>query len=221
MSIAQGPRQPDDWKTELDYFERSTAAGVPMRGQVGARAVGLMFGLETTLNPFMYSGPYRDIADVPLAERVALMRDSDLRRRIIEGAHVEDTKLGSRAIHRFAYIFRLGDPPNYEPDPADSIQATADRDGRSPMDVAYDWLLEADGSALLDQPILNWGGPEPRRGRRHAPPSGCGSRTLRRWCSRRHDLRRQLPDHPAPVVGARPADRPHPGRDPDRQAVAG
>jgi N-acyl-D-aspartate/D-glutamate deacylase len=156
VSIAQAPKRPDEWRAELDSFRRATEAGVPMRGQVGARAIGLMFGLETTLHPFMYSPPYADIAGVPLAERVALMRDPDLRRRIVEGARVEDTKLGSRAIHRFRFTFRLGDPPNYEPDPADSIQATADRQGRAALDVAYDWLLEQDGRAFLYQPVLNW-----------------------------------------------------------------
>jgi len=129
-----------------------------MRGQVGARAVGLMFGLQATLHPFMFSPAYVEIAGVPLAERVALMRDPDLRARIIDGARVEDTKLGSRAIQRYRYIFQLGDPPNYEPDEADSVAATAARLGIEPAELAYDWLLDDDGRALLYQPILNWAG---------------------------------------------------------------
>ena len=158
VSIAQGPRQPDDWRTELDYFAAATARGVQMRGQVGARAVGLMFALEATLHPFMFSPAYRDIASLPLAERVAHMRHPEVRRAIIDGAHVEDKQLGSRAINRYAYIFQLGDPPNYEPDPADSVSATAARAGVDPAEIAYDWLLESDGSAWLYQPILNWAG---------------------------------------------------------------
>ena len=156
VSIAQGPRRPDDWRSELDFFADATAQGVTMRGQVGARAVGLMLGLDTTLNPFMYSPAYREIADVPLAERVVLMADPDLRRRIIAGAHVEDTKLGSRAIHRYGYIFQLGDPPDYEPDPSTSVAAHAEREGRDPNEVVYDWLLADGGRALLYQPVLNW-----------------------------------------------------------------
>ena len=66
-----------------------------MRGQVGARAVGLMLGLEATLHPFMFSEPYQAIADRPLPERVAVMRDPELRRKIIEGARVDDTSLGA------------------------------------------------------------------------------------------------------------------------------
>ena len=156
VSIAQGPRTPDDWRDELDAFAASTAAGVTMRGQVGARAVGLMLGLEATLHPFMFSPAYQDIADLPLAERVALMGDPDLRRRIIDGARVEDAKLGSRAIQRYGFIFQLGDPPNYEPDPSDSVEATARRAGLEPSELVYDWLLEHDGHALLYQPVLNW-----------------------------------------------------------------
>jgi N-acyl-D-aspartate/D-glutamate deacylase len=156
VSIAQGPRTPDDWRTELDHFAESTARGVPMRGQVGARAVGLMLGLEATLHPFMFSPAYVDVADLSLAERVAHMQHPEVRRAIIGGARVEDTLLGSRAINRYAYIFRLGDPPNYEPDPSESVAATAERAGRDPAEVAYDWLLERGGKALLYQPVLNW-----------------------------------------------------------------
>jgi len=158
VSIAQGPRRPDDWRDELDAFAAATADGVTMRGQVGARAVGLVLGLEASLHPFMYSPVYGEIADLPLPERVALMHDTDLRRRIIETARVEDTKLGSLAIQRYPFIFRLGDPPDYEPDPSTSVAAAAERAGRDPHDVAYDWLLESNGTALLYQPALNWAG---------------------------------------------------------------
>ena len=158
VSVAQGPRRPDDWRDELDAFAAATAAGTTMRGQVGARAVGLMLGLQATLHPFMYSPVYGEIADLPLPERVALMHDPDLRRRIIETARVEDTKLGSLAIQRYKFIFRLGDPPDYEPDPSTSIAATAERERRDPAEVAYDWLLEQNGTALLYQPALNWAG---------------------------------------------------------------
>ena len=156
VSIAQSPRRPEDWRIELDRFAESTAAGVTMRGQVGARAVGIMLGLETTLNPFMFSPAYVDIAALALPERVARMRQPEVRQAILDGAHVEDRQLGSRVIGWFPHMFKLGDPPNYEPDPSQSAQAEADRTGRTPGEVAYDWLLENDGKALLYVPSLNW-----------------------------------------------------------------
>jgi N-acyl-D-aspartate/D-glutamate deacylase len=157
VSIAQGARRPDDWRTELDQFSAATANGVQMRGQVGARAVGLLLGLQTTLNPFMYSDAYRDIKDLPLAERVGRMRRPEVREAILGQMTIDrNGVLGSRAIHQFAIMFRLGDPPNYEPEASDSVKATAGRDGREPADVAYDWIIEDDGKALLYLPTLNY-----------------------------------------------------------------
>ncbi|MEO6653179.1 MAG: amidohydrolase family protein [Ilumatobacteraceae bacterium] len=157
VSIAQSPRRPEEWRVELDRFAEATAAGVTMRGQVGARAVGIMLGLEATLNPFMYSPAYDDIAHLPLAERVAMMQRPDVRQAILAGARVDENgKLGSRVIAWYPHMFRLGDPPNYEPDPSDSVAATAAREGRNPVEIAYDWLLEAGGTAFLYVPSLNW-----------------------------------------------------------------
>ncbi len=156
ISIAQAPKRPDDWRRHLDGFSAATAEGITMRGQVGARAVGLLLGLQTTLNPFMFSQAYKDIADLPLAERVGRLRQAELRATIIGQVHTENSVLGGRAVNAFNHMFRLGDPPNYEPDPNDSVGATAEREGRAPAEVAYDWVLEAEGKSMLYIPSLNW-----------------------------------------------------------------
>ncbi len=157
VSVAQGIQRPDDWRAALDYFSAATANGVTMKGQVGTRAVGLLLGLETTLNPFMYSAAYQEIAGLPLGQRVARMNRQEVREAVIAQMTIDrNGVLGSRAIHAFGSMFRLGDPPNYEPSPHDSVAATATRQGRSPADVAYDWLLEFHGKALLYLPTLNW-----------------------------------------------------------------
>src|SRR5262249_53977449 len=43
----------------------------------------------------------------------------------------------------------LGDNPDYEPDPSDSIGARARAKGVNPMEEAYDRLLDDDGRAML------------------------------------------------------------------------
>jgi N-acyl-D-aspartate/D-glutamate deacylase len=53
-------------------------------------------------------------------------------------------------------IFRLGDPPDYEPPPEASLQAVAEREGRDPFDLLYDWLLELDGRQLLMLTLLGY-----------------------------------------------------------------
>jgi N-acyl-D-aspartate/D-glutamate deacylase len=159
VSVAQSPRAPEDWRLILDSFASSTSAGVTMRGQVGARAIGLLFGLEGTLNPFMFSPAYLDIAELPLAERVSLMRSPELRRAIVEGRRIDRSgPLGSGAIDRFAYMYRLGQIPDYEPKAENSVAATAERLGIEAVELAYDWLLEDDGRAMLYMPAGNFFG---------------------------------------------------------------
>jgi N-acyl-D-aspartate/D-glutamate deacylase len=157
VSVAQSPRAPDDWRLILDRFAAATAEGVTMRAQVGSRAIGLLFGLEATLNPFMFSHVYQDLAQLPLDERVVLMAMPDVRARIIDTMVVEKTHvLGSSVINRFESMFQLGSNPNYEPAASASIAQTAAREGREPAQVAYDWLLEDGGKSLLYMPAGNY-----------------------------------------------------------------
>ena len=47
------------------------------------RPIGLVIGLELTGNPFVLYPSYREIAHLPLAERVAEMRKPEVRERIL------------------------------------------------------------------------------------------------------------------------------------------
>lgn len=158
VSVAQGKNRPDDWKTLLDAFAASTASGVTMRGQVGARAVGILLGLQATLNPFMTSPAYVEIADLALAERVGRMRDPETRRHIIESAssNRSGSVTGTRLLEQFALMFPFGDPPDYEPDPSTSIAAEAARRSIEPAELAYDLIIENNGEGFLYLPFLNW-----------------------------------------------------------------
>jgi N-acyl-D-aspartate/D-glutamate deacylase len=135
-----------------DHIAAAAADGLPIKGQVAARAIGLLLGLQATLNPFGGLPAYREIAAWPLGERVRAMKDPAFRARLLAelGEH------GGGLIGRFDRMFQLGDPPDYEPSPSTSVAARAGREGRDPADLAYDLLLADDGREFLYFPLFNW-----------------------------------------------------------------
>ncbi|HEY8546260.1 MAG TPA: amidohydrolase family protein [Acidimicrobiales bacterium] len=152
----------DSWRRQLELLAAANADGVPMTGQVAPRAVGLLLGLQCTLHPLLTNRAYREIADRPLAERVAILRDPACKDRVLAEARAAADraaaagKIGGFLIGSFDRMFPLGDPPDYEPEPGTSIAARAAAAGREPLDLAYDLLLEDDGRSFLYLPLLNW-----------------------------------------------------------------
>jgi N-acyl-D-aspartate/D-glutamate deacylase len=158
LSLAQSPLAPDSWRRILYLIDAANADGVAMRAQVAARPVGVLMGLECTLHPLMTNPVYREVAELPLAERVRALADPGFKERVLaaEAADKERSKLGGGLIQRWASVYELGDPPDYEPDPSTSVAARAEREGRRPEELAYDLLLGAGGHALLYLPFLNY-----------------------------------------------------------------
>ena len=141
------------WGSLRDRIAAAAAEGLPMKGQVGSRAIGVLLGLQASLNPFAGLASYRSIAKEPIDERVRIMRDPAFKTRLLgemEGA------ASPGMLARFDRMFQLGDPPNYEPDPSTSIAARAAAAGRSPADLAYDLLVDRDGNDFLYYPLFNW-----------------------------------------------------------------
>jgi N-acyl-D-aspartate/D-glutamate deacylase len=112
--------------------------------------------LDSKAHPFNSHKTYLAFLDLPLAERVRKMKEPETRRRILEEDVQFDDPLTAFVCTAFNKLFPLGNPPNYEPSPEQSVAATAEREGRNPREVAYDLLLEQEGRALLYFPILNY-----------------------------------------------------------------
>ena len=145
-------------------------------------------------------------------ERVARLRDPAVKKALLaEENQFDDPRLMvvlSLIANRLDKVFPLGDPPDYEPGPEQSIAAIAQREGRDAFDVLYDRLLERDGRELLMLTILGYsdGDLEAVRAMLEHPPSAFGLGDARR--ALRRDLRRVHDDVPAHALGARPEARP-------------
>lgn len=140
----------------LRMVDKANADGGAVCAQIFPRPIGLVLGLELSGNPFVMYPSYREIADLPLQRRVAEMRKPEVRERILGDRPASDGHPLMFAVQAFDWIFPLGDPPNYEPDPADSIAARARARGVSALEEAYDRLLDDDGHAMLLVTLANF-----------------------------------------------------------------
>lgn len=143
-----GPTWPDAI-TMIEKANKNAGAGAAQfTAQLLPRPIGLIIGLQLSANPFVLYPSYREIAHLPLAERVAEMRKPEVRARILADKPGQGHPILYVA-QMWDWIYPLGEDPDYEPDPSTSIGARARAKGVEPMEEAYDRLLDDDGRAML------------------------------------------------------------------------
>jgi N-acyl-D-aspartate/D-glutamate deacylase len=153
FTLVQSPINPQGYKTLLGALEDAVAAGQPMKAQVAARPVGVLLGLELTVNPFSHHPLYREIAALPLGERVARLSDADFRERLFS----EPPEGGVRGMPgAWGRMHLMGSEPDYEPTADSTVAAQAEARGISPEAVALDHMLTAGGRGMLYVPFLNY-----------------------------------------------------------------
>ncbi|HEY1448463.1 MAG TPA: amidohydrolase family protein [Caulobacteraceae bacterium] len=155
FTLTQDPGQPDGWRESLRLIDQANDDGLAIRGQVLPRPIGMLLGLEFSLHPFALKPSFREIAALPLAAKVAAMRAPDMRRRLIAEPSEDPNPVLVYIASQTDWLFVLGDPPNYNPAPDESIAARARTLGREPMDLIYDALIARDGREILYFPAAN------------------------------------------------------------------
>ena len=156
VSIAQADSKPTLWRHLTDWLEQGVADGLPMRGQVGSRPVGVLLGLELTLNPLSGHPSFAKIADLPLNKKVAALRNPALRAQLLTEEAGSKNPFVRALLANFGKIFVLGDPPDYEPTEDKTVAAIAKNRGVSEVEVALDLMLENNGRGVLYFPFLNF-----------------------------------------------------------------
>lgn len=156
FSMVQADVVPNQWRELTRRLDDAVAEGFPIKAQVAGRPVGLMLGLQGSVHPFISRPGYAEIAHLPLAEKVAAMRDPALRARLIGEAPLPDHPFVNSVAGAYHKMFRIGDHVDYEPDADTSIAAEAARTGTDPDELVYDALIADDGRGFLFFPMHNY-----------------------------------------------------------------
>ncbi len=148
LSFSLAGVDPTKYPRQLELLDEANLAGVRMRGQAAARAIGILVGLQCTVNPLAGNPVWPEIAALSVADQARAMLEPSFKQRFLAAA--------LKPLGGADRMFELADPPDYEPDPSTSIAARAAREGREALDLAYDLFAQDEGRTFLYVPIINW-----------------------------------------------------------------
>ncbi|NQZ94891.1 MAG: amidohydrolase family protein [Myxococcales bacterium] len=155
FACLQNPIDGDQWKRLLEIVDRDAAEGGCLTPQVAQRPAGLLFGFDSSLHPFRLKPSFSPLTELPSQERLEVLARPEIRNAIIEEESRDGNIPGVAALVTTAWrmMYPLGDPPNYEPGPENSVEARAAAAGVSPAEFAYDLMLRGE---LLYMPFLGY-----------------------------------------------------------------
>ena len=157
LLLIQIDAQPGLWRETLDNIADAVASGMHVNGQVGTRGIGMLIGLESTVNPFERHPAWQALANLSPEQRLArIAADGELQRRLVED--LPDDKHSKWMRRILERTFELGDAVDYEPVPENSVAALARAQNRDPFAVALEMMLKDGGWAQLLHPFENYTG---------------------------------------------------------------
>ncbi|MDG2412487.1 MAG: amidohydrolase family protein [Halioglobus sp.] len=154
-------REEEDWERvlkQLAFAREANEQGAQLIPHVGARPVNILLSWDGTINPFSFHANYGPLSVMSHEERLVELRKPEVRDAILAedpplmGDDFMDTIIGG-----YDKLYPLGNPPNYEPAPEDSIAARADRAGISSAAFCYDLMMENDGKGVVYFPCFGYG----------------------------------------------------------------
>jgi N-acyl-D-aspartate/D-glutamate deacylase len=155
FNCLQDDIRPEHWRRLIELADEATATGARIVPQVAGRPACLLLGWDSTAHPFLFHRTWQEIAGLPREERLARLRTAEVRDAML-AEKPELVGIAAFLTSSYHKLFPLGDPPEYEPSPDESLQAVAARQGTTPEAVAYDHLCGQDGRGLLYLPLLGY-----------------------------------------------------------------
>lgn len=148
-------RAPEIWEPYMDLLNETAEAGGKMFAQVHSRALSVLMSFETRM-PFDGFPVWKEMRQKPLAEQEAMLRDPEMRAKLVAAAHGENPdkrKAAGPEIRRMDYdaVFYLDKIQG----PHQTINELAAERGLDPVDAMIEVALEKNLKAFFLQPLIN------------------------------------------------------------------
>lgn len=139
----------DHYRRVIALAEQANRTGARLRPQITPRSVGVLFSLAATsiVDDLPSFQPYRGASP---AERLAAVRDPEVRRRLVEEGADRPVDPYERM-----YLMDAARPARYDYTEEDSLAALARARGVSVVEAYLDALDASDGASLVNWPVMN------------------------------------------------------------------
>ena len=139
--------------------EQARTEGREIRPQAAGRPTGVLHGLQSSFHAFVGHTTWREsLAQLNHDDLLTQLRDPAIKAQLLSEESVIQGGLMQDLPRLMGQVFPLGDVPNYEPLPEDSIAGIAKARGQDVMEVMYDLLVDNDGKELFYQPLGGYQG---------------------------------------------------------------
>ena len=139
--------------------EQARAEGREIRPQAAGRPTGVLHGLQSSFNAFVGHPTWRNkLANLDHDTLLARLAEPATKAQLLSEQSVIKGGLMQDLPSLMGQVFPLGENPNYEPLPEESIAGIAKANGRDVMDVMYDMLVANGGKEFFYQPLGGYQG---------------------------------------------------------------
>jgi len=139
--------------------EQARTEGREIRPQAAGRPTGVLHGLQSSFNAFVGHPTWRkELAQLDHEDLLAKLSEATTKAQLLSETSVIQGGLMQDLPSLMGQVFPLGENPNYEPLPEESIAGIARARGLDVMEVMYDMLIANDGKELFYQPLGGYQG---------------------------------------------------------------
>lgn len=137
------------YREVIALSEEANRGGAQLRPQITPRSVGVLFSLAA--NTLLDDLPsFQPLKALDLDGRLAALRDPEVRASLVEESAAKRVDPYERM-----YLMPAGEAARYDYAPEDSIAALGRASGTSPTEAYIDAMLESDGRAIVNWPVMN------------------------------------------------------------------
>lgn len=161
FAMLQSPLKAMHWTEQMASTRGANDNGARVVAQISLRGTGVLMAWRGTVHPFRFRPSWQAIEALPWDAQRARLRDPAFRAQLLAEPNLPPPHPDIAALYAivtggWTMQFPLGEVPNYEPMPEESIAARAAATGESPDAIAYDLLMADDGDGFIYLPLLNY-----------------------------------------------------------------